>query len=40
MLPNQVSFPYSFPAPGRYRLFIQMKHGATIETGIFDANVN
>jgi hypothetical protein len=40
MLPNQVSFPYGFPAPGRYRLFIQMKHGATIETGIFDANVN
>ena len=40
VLSNQVSFPYGFPAPGHYRLFVQMKHGATIETGIFDANVN
>lgn len=40
VLPNEVSFPYGFPTPGRYRMFIQMKHGATIETGIFDANVN
>ncbi len=36
-LPNEVSFPYGFPAPGRYRIFVQMKHGATIETGVFDA---
>jgi hypothetical protein len=39
-LPNEVSFPYGFPSPGRYRIFVQMKHGATIETGIFDAEVN
>ncbi len=36
--PN-VSFPYGFPAPGHYRIFIQMKHGQTVETGVFDANV-
>ncbi len=36
-LPNEVSFPYGFPAPGRYRIFVQMKHGATVETGVFDA---
>jgi hypothetical protein len=36
---NQVVFPYGFPSPGRYRLFIQMKHGETVETGIFDADV-
>ena len=33
-----VSFPYGFPAPGRYRIFIQMKHGGTVETGVFDAD--
>lgn len=36
-LPDEVSFPYGFPSPGRYRIFVQMKHGQTIETGIFDA---
>lgn len=39
-LPNEVSFPYGFPTPGRYRIFVQMKHGETIETGVFDAEVN
>jgi hypothetical protein len=36
---NTVEFPYGFPSPGRYRIFVQMKHGATIETGVFDATV-
>lgn len=36
-LPNAVAFPYGFPTPGRYRIFVQMKHGKTVETGIFDA---
>jgi hypothetical protein len=34
-----VSFPYGFPSAGRYRIFIQMKHGGTVETGVFDAEV-
>ena len=34
-----VEFPYGFPAAGRYRIFIQMKHGGTVETGVFDAQV-
>jgi hypothetical protein len=38
-LPNTVGFPYGFPSPGQYRIFVQMKHGNTVETGIFDANV-
>ena len=38
-LPNQVSFPYGFPQAGHYRIVVQMKHGATVETGIFDAQV-
>jgi hypothetical protein len=34
-----VEFPYGFPSPGRYRVFVQMKHGGTVETGVFDAEV-
>ena len=37
--PPEVDFPYGFPTPGSYRLIIQMKHGGTIETGVFDATV-
>jgi hypothetical protein len=39
-LPNSVSFPYGFPSPGRYRIFVQMKHGNVVETGIFDTTVS
>jgi hypothetical protein len=38
-LSNQVEFPYGFPSPGRYRIIVQMKHGDTVETGAFDAQV-
>jgi hypothetical protein len=38
-LPNEVSFPYGFPQSGRYRLFVQVKRGDTIETATFDAKV-
>ncbi len=33
------AFPYGFPSPGSYRIFIQMRHGSTTETGAFDAIV-
>ncbi len=36
---STVEFPYGFPSPGRYRIFVQMKHSATVETGTFDADV-
>ncbi len=36
---NAVDFPYGFPSAGQYRIFIQMKHGGQIETGVFDATV-
>jgi hypothetical protein len=36
-IPNSVGFPYGFPTPGAYRIFVQMKHGQTIETAAFDA---
>lgn len=35
-VPNEVSFPYGLPRPGRYRAFVQMKHGNTVETGVFE----
>lgn len=38
-LPNTVSFPYGFPSAGQYRIIVQMKHGSTVETGVFDALV-
>ena len=34
-----VSFPYEFPRPGRYRLWVQVKIGGRILTGVFDAEV-
>ena len=38
-LPAEVSFPYGFPKPGAYRIFLQMKCAGEILTGVFDANV-
>lgn len=38
-IPNTVSFPYGFPTPGNYRIFVQMKHANMIETATFDAAV-
>jgi hypothetical protein len=38
-LPAVVSFPYGFPQPGDYRLFIQVKRHGQVETGVFDAHV-
>ncbi len=38
-LSSIVEFPYGFPSSGRYRIFIQMKHSATIATGAFDVIV-
>jgi hypothetical protein len=34
-----VEFPYGFPSAGTYRVFVQMKHGGVVETGVFDAVV-
>jgi hypothetical protein len=38
-LPAEVSFPYGFPKPGPYRIFVQMKRAGEIATGVFDAEV-
>ena len=36
---NEISLPVGFPSTGRYRVFLQMKHGGIIETGAFDLTV-
>lgn len=36
---NEVSFPYSFPKDGRYRIFLQIKRNDKVLTGVFDVKV-
>jgi hypothetical protein len=37
--PSRVSFPYAFPKPGRYRLWVQVKIEGQVRTGVFEVEV-
>ena len=39
-VPSTISFPYGFPKPGPYRIFVQVKHAGRIVTGAFDVTVS
>jgi hypothetical protein len=35
-----ISFPYGFPKPGLYRVFVQIKRAGRVDTAVFDATVS
>jgi len=38
-LPPEVSFPYGFPKPGKYHVFVQIKRAGIVRTGVFPVDV-
>lgn len=38
--PTVVSFPYEFPRPGHYVIWVQVKHGGEIRTGRYEVHVD
>jgi hypothetical protein len=38
-IPPEITFPYGFPQPGDYRLFLQVRRGGQVQTAVFDVTV-
>jgi hypothetical protein len=38
--PHELSFPYEFPKPGHYRIWIQVRIAGRVRTGVFDPEVH
>jgi hypothetical protein len=36
---GRISFPYEFPKPGHYRMWVQVKPAKRVLTGVFDVDV-
>jgi hypothetical protein len=37
---SKISFPYGFPKPGDYRMFVQVRRAGHVDTGVFDMQVS
>ena len=37
---SNISFPYAFPRPGHYRLWVQVKVEGEVLTGVYDVEVH